>query len=227
MLARIANFDEFDPLRMEPDVRLVFVRAGEPLPIADLVILPGSKATIADLAFFREQGWHIDLLAHARRGGRVLGVCGGYQMLGRRVADPQGIEGPPGAVEGLGLLDVETVLTGEKTLGEVEGERHRQRRSRFAATKCMSGRRRAQTAPGRFCASPTDGSTARPPRTASSPAPMSTGCSPTTGSARRGSIRSAQRSEIAYEATVERTLDELADHCAAHLDLDAMLRLAR
>jgi adenosylcobyric acid synthase len=83
MLARIANFDDFDPLRMEPSVRLIFVRPGEPLPIADLVILPGSKATIADLKFFREQGWDIDLLAHARRGGRILGVCGGYQTAWR------------------------------------------------------------------------------------------------------------------------------------------------
>ena len=82
MLARIANFDDFDPLRLEPAVRLVFVRPGEPLPVADLVILPGSKATIADLGFLREQGWDIDIVAHARRGGRVLGICGGYQMLG-------------------------------------------------------------------------------------------------------------------------------------------------
>ena len=121
MLARIANFDDFDPLRMEPSVRLVFVRPGEPLPIADLVILPGSKATIADLKFFREQGWDIDLLAHARRGGRILGICGGYQMLGKSVSDPHGMEGPPGEVEGLRLLDVATVLTGEKTLSQVEG----------------------------------------------------------------------------------------------------------
>ena len=119
MLARIANFDDFDPLRMEPSVRLVFVRPGEPLPIADLVILPGSKATIADLKFFREQGWDIDLLAHARRGGRILGICGGYQMLGKNVSDPHGMEGPAGEVEGLGLLDVATVLTGEKTLSQV------------------------------------------------------------------------------------------------------------
>ena len=116
MLARIANFDDFDPLRMEPSVRLIFVRPGEPLPIADLVILPGSKATIADLKFFREQGWDIDLLAHARRGGRILGICGGYQMLGKTVSDPQGMEGPPGEIEGLKLLDVATVLTGDKTL---------------------------------------------------------------------------------------------------------------
>ena len=114
MLARIANFDDFDPLRMEPSVRLVFVRPGEPLPIADLVILPGSKATIADLKFFREQGWDIDLLAHARRGGRILGICAGYQMLGNTVSDPQGMEGPPGEIESLKLLDVATVLTGEK-----------------------------------------------------------------------------------------------------------------
>src|SRR5271168_3075988 len=105
MLARIANFDEFDPLRIEPDVRLVFVRPGEPVPVANLVILPGSKATIADLKFFREQGWDIDLLAHARRGGRILGICGGYQMLGTSVSDPQGMEGPPGEIEGLKLLD--------------------------------------------------------------------------------------------------------------------------
>ncbi len=120
-LARIANFDDFDPLKLEPSVRLVFVRPGEPLPVCDLVVLPGSKATIADLAFFRDQGWDIDCLAHVRRGGRVLGICGGYQMLGRCVADPDGIEGPAGAVEGLGLIDVETVLTGEKTLRGVEG----------------------------------------------------------------------------------------------------------
>ena len=100
MLARIANFDDFDPLRMEPSVRLVFVRPGEPLPIADLVILPGSKATIADLKFFREQGWDIDLLAHARRGGRILGICGGYQMLGENVSDPHGMEGPSGRDRG-------------------------------------------------------------------------------------------------------------------------------
>ena len=121
-LAHIANFDDFDPLRMEPSVRLAFVPAGEPLPVSDLVILPGSKATIADLAFFRAQGWDIDLRAHLRRGGRVIGVCGGYQMLGRRVADPHGIEGPADAVEGLGHLDVETALGGEKTLERVEGE---------------------------------------------------------------------------------------------------------
>ena len=123
MLPRIANFDDFDPLRAEPEVDFGFVPPGQPLPgDAGLVILPGTKATLADLAFLRGQGWDIDLAAHVRRGGRVLGVCGGYQMLGRRIADPQGIEGPPAAAEGLGLLDVETVLTAEKTLKPVAGE---------------------------------------------------------------------------------------------------------
>jgi adenosylcobyric acid synthase len=122
MLSRIANFDDFDPLRAEPDVALSFVPPGQALPgDADLVILPGTKATLGDLAFLRAQGWDIDLLAHVRRGGRVLGVCGGYQMLGRRIADPQGVEGPSGEAPGLGLLEVETVLTAEKTLRPAAG----------------------------------------------------------------------------------------------------------
>jgi len=122
MLSRIANFDEFDALRTEPGVAFAFVPPGQALPgDADLVILPGTKATLADLAFLRAQGWDIDLAAHVRRGGRVLGVCGGFQMLGRSVSDPDGVEGAPGTVEGLGLLDVETVMTGHKTLRPVTG----------------------------------------------------------------------------------------------------------
>lgn len=122
MLSRIANFDDFDPLKAEPDVDFRFIPPGTPLPgDADLVILPGTKATIADLAFVRAQGWDIDLAAHVRRGGRVLGVCGGYQMLGRVVADPDGVEGPPGAARGLGLLDVETVLAAGKVVRRVSG----------------------------------------------------------------------------------------------------------
>lgn len=121
-LSRIANFDDFDPLAAEPDVSLEFVPPGRPLPAgADLVILPGSKSTIADLAFFRAQGWDIDLMAHVRRGGRVLGICAGYQMLGSSVSDPDGIEGEAITVPGLGLLAVETVMEGAKTLREIKG----------------------------------------------------------------------------------------------------------
>ena len=123
MLPRIANFDDLDPLRREPGVDLRFLPPGEAAPgDADLIVLPGTKSTLADLAFVRQQGWDIDILAHVRRGGRVLGLCGGFQMLGRSVADPDGIEGPPGAAPGLGLLDIETVMTGSKTLRPVDGE---------------------------------------------------------------------------------------------------------
>src|SRR5690242_20866249 len=120
-LPRIANFDDLDPLRAEPAVALELVPPGRALPLADLVLLPGSKATLADLAALRAEGWDIDIIAHRRRGGHVLGICGGYQMLGRRIADLQGIEGPPGEAPGLGLLDVETVLTDEKMLVETSG----------------------------------------------------------------------------------------------------------
>jgi adenosylcobyric acid synthase len=121
-LPHIANFDDFDPLRSEPDVQLEFVAPGSPLPLdADLIILPGSKATIADLEFLRAQGWHIDLQAHVRRGGRVLGVCAGYQMLGKGVDDPQRIEGPRTSCPGLELLDVHSTMTAQKTLRAVTG----------------------------------------------------------------------------------------------------------
>jgi adenosylcobyric acid synthase len=121
-LSRIANFDDFDPLREEPEVELVFVPPGRPLPRdAALIVIPGTKSTIADMEFVRSQGWDVDILSHVRHGGQVLGICGGYQMLGRSISDPDGIEGPPRTVPGLGLLDVDTVMTGDKTLREVAG----------------------------------------------------------------------------------------------------------
>ena len=122
LLSRIANFDDFDPLRAEPNVAFSFVAPGSPLPRdADVVILPGTKSTLGDLAFLRAQGWHHDLVAHARAGGRVLGLCGGYQMLGRRIRDPEGADGAPGEADGLGLLDVETVMTSDKAVRPVSG----------------------------------------------------------------------------------------------------------
>lgn len=121
-LPHIANFDDFDPLRGEPQVELIFIPPGQPLPLdATLIILPGSKATIADLEFFRSQGWDIDLLAHTRRGGRVLGICAGYQMLGNLVLDPDRIEGHQDSARGLGLLDITTTMTGNKQLRGITG----------------------------------------------------------------------------------------------------------
>jgi adenosylcobyric acid synthase len=129
LLGRIANFDDLDPLMAEPDVALEKVPPGRALPgDADLIILPGSKATMADLAELHAEGWDIDITAHLRRGGRVFGICGGYQMLGRRLEDPLGIEGPAGGVAGLGLLEVATEMTGDKTLSE---SRHPCRKRNF------------------------------------------------------------------------------------------------
>ncbi len=122
MLSRIANFDDFDALAHEPGIRLAMIPPGQPLPgDAALVILPGTKATIADLAFFRAQGWDGDLAAHVRRGGRVLGICGGYQMMGRTIADPAGVEGIAGSVDGLGLLPIDTVIDAAKQTRQVSG----------------------------------------------------------------------------------------------------------
>ncbi|MBB5701661.1 adenosylcobyric acid synthase [Ochrobactrum daejeonense] len=121
MLPRIANFDDLDPLRAETEVEVVMVPPGQSLPHdAGLVVLPGTKSTIADLIAFRENGWERDLQAHMRRGGHVLGICGGYQMLGNRISDPNGTEGQVRDIAGLGLLDVETVMEPEKIVRNVE-----------------------------------------------------------------------------------------------------------
>jgi adenosylcobyric acid synthase len=122
LLPHIANFDDFDPLQQEPAVDLMYVRPGQPLPLdAHLVVIPGSKTTIADLAFMRSYGWEHDLHAYVRRGGRVLGICAGYQMLGSTIHDPLCIEGPQQSITGLGLLDLVTIMEPRKILREVSG----------------------------------------------------------------------------------------------------------
>jgi len=119
---RISNHTDFDALRLNPAVELVLVGPGDALPPADLLILPGSKNVRADLEFLRAQGWADAILRHVRYGGRVIGICGGMQMLGTRIDDPHGVEGPAGSSEGLGLLELQTVLQQEKHLRNVEGE---------------------------------------------------------------------------------------------------------
>ena len=119
---RISNHTDFDPLRLHPRVDLQFVHAGEALPPCDLVILPGTKSTRADLAFLRAQGWDADIARHLRYGGKLIGVCGGYQMLGKTVTDPEGIEGTPGASDGLSYLDIHTTMLPDKSLENVSGE---------------------------------------------------------------------------------------------------------
>lgn len=122
ILPRISNFDDLDPLKLEPGVALVMVPPGSPIPAdAALIVLPGSKATIADMAAIRAEGWDVDIRAHHRRGGAILGLCGGYQMLGRTIADPLALEGPAGAIDGLGLLAIDTRLSPVKALRQVRG----------------------------------------------------------------------------------------------------------
>ncbi|MEL6666478.1 MAG: cobyric acid synthase [Pseudomonadota bacterium] len=121
MLSRIANFDDADPLKLEPNVDFQWIPPGTPIPRdAALIILFGTKSTLADLAFVKAQNWHHDIISHANSGGHVLGICGGYQMLGRHIRDPDGHDGSPGDAEGLGLLDVETVMTDAKQVAQVQ-----------------------------------------------------------------------------------------------------------
>ncbi|WP_138381109.1 cobyric acid synthase [Luteithermobacter gelatinilyticus] len=229
MLSRISNFDDFDPLKLEPDVLVEFVPPGWPLPReADVIILPGSKATIADLNFLRAQGWHIDLLSHLRHGGRVLGICGGYQMLGRTLYDPDGIEGPPGqSAEGLGLLDLNTRFAATKRLEEVSG-RHLLTGQPVTGYEMHMGR---STGPA----------TTRPmvllndrPDGARSEDGLVEGCylhglfaEDAFRAAWLRELRPGRRASTAYAGRVDHLLDGLADHLERHLDLDALLQAAR
>ena len=226
LLPRIANFDDLDPLRLEPAVELTMVPPGRPLPRdAALIILPGSKATLADLAFLRREGWDIDILAHFRHGGHVLGLCGGYQMLGRQIADPEGHEGPPGTQPGLGLLDIETVLGGDKRLTETAGRE-------IASGLPVGGYEM-------HLGVTSGGGLARPmlelggrPDGAVSPDGRVAGCY-LHGIFASDRFRSAflarlgATSSIAYDGLVDRVLDDLADHLERHLDLTALLAAAR
>jgi adenosylcobyric acid synthase len=118
---RMSNHTDFDALRVHPDVDLCFVRQGEAIPPADLIVIPGSKNTRADLAWLEANGWRAHIARHLRYGGKVIGICGGFQMLGMRVDDPDGVEGAAGSSAGLGLFDMQTTLTGEKRLAQVSG----------------------------------------------------------------------------------------------------------
>lgn len=120
-LPRIGNHTDFDSLRAHPQVQLDFIGPGQTMPPCDLIILPGSKATRADLAWLREQGWDAAIARHLRYGGKLIGICGGLQMLGTAIHDPEGVEGAPGSSAGLGWLDLETTLAPTKQLRRVQG----------------------------------------------------------------------------------------------------------
>jgi adenosylcobyric acid synthase len=226
ILPHIANFDDLDPLDAEPAVELIRVRPGGALPgDAELVALPGSKATIADLAALRAAGFHIDIAAHRRRGGIVLGLCGGFQMLGRTIADPDGIEGPPATVEGLGLLDVATTLAAEKRLEPVDGIAHDG--VPFAGYEMHMG-----VTQGADCARPFARLTDGTPEGAVSAdgRVIGTYVHGLFGDDRQRAAWLARFSATAttsYDDGIERTLDALAAHLATHLDIARLLRLAR
>ncbi len=227
LLPHIANFDDLDPLDAEPDVEIVRVRPGNALPgDADLVILPGSKATIADLAALRAAGFDIDLAAHLRRGGAVLGLCGGYQMLGRALRDPDGIEGASGTAAGLGLLEVETTLTGEKRLEPAQG-------ATFDGAPFAGYEMHMGVTVGASCQRPfarlADGS----PEGAMSEDGRVIGTY-IHGLFADDRQRSAWLERfasggaaVAYDGLIEDTLDRLAAHLAANIDIDRLLTLSR
>jgi adenosylcobyric acid synthase len=222
-LSRIANFDDLDPLAAEPGVTLQMVRAGQAIPgDARLVIIPGSKSTRADLRFLRDQGWDVDIAAHLRRGGHVWGLCGGYQMLGRCVSDPEGIEGPAGDTPGLGLLDVTTVMSPDKRL------------TRTTATHAGFPVQGYEIHIGR-----TEGSDcARPFAHVDGRAEGAVSVNGRvvgtylhglfTADAFRAHVLAglgATPSALNHDAMVEQTLDALADHLAAHMDTTALFGL--
>ncbi|MFC6491030.1 cobyric acid synthase [Nitratireductor sp. GCM10026969] len=223
ILPHISNFDDLDPLEAEPEVELLRVWPGTALPgNAALVLLPGSKSTISDLAALQQAGFDIDIRAHLRRGGFVVGLCGGFQMLGRTISDPDGIEGPPGTVEGLGLLDVATVLSAEKTLRPSEGRTadgisfkgYEMHMGRTTGPDCT--RPFARLAEGRA-----DGAVSANGQV------FGTYMHGLFADDRQRSAwlerLGGAASDLDYEAGVEEALDALARHLETHLDLDGLL----
>ena len=225
-LSRIANFDDLDPLKLEPDIDLVMVRPGEVVPgDAAAIIIPGTKSTRGDLDFLRSQGWDIDILAHVRRGGHVLGICGGYQMLGRSIDDPHGIEGAAGTTPGLGLLDVATEMTLDKRLTRVVA-RHAATGIEVHGYEIHIGRTIGadRERPFAFIDDVPEGATSLNGKV--------------TGSYLHGlfvsdAFRRAflgrlgiTASTLRYDDRIERTLDALADHLESYLDVDGLFALA-
>ena len=230
-LERMANFDDFDPLRAEPGVDLVFIPPGAPLPgDAAAVILPGSKSTRADLDFLRRQGWDVDLRAHLRRGGHILGLCAGYQMLGVRVIDEEGIEGAAGVSEGLSLLPAETVLRPRKIT--------RLARGRDIVSGCEIHGYEIHIGETRPSAGDLPAMlTLETPRHRAhgmtSRDGLVSGCyihglfaSDAFRRAWLNRLRPGAGGGLDYERRIEETLDLLADHLEKHMDMEALLRIA-
>jgi adenosylcobyric acid synthase len=227
VLSRIANFDDLDPLKAEPQVEVVFVPPGQHLPDdAGLVIIPGSKSTIGDLLRFRENGWDRDLVAHRERGGHVVGICGGFQMLGRVVRDPDGIEGSATETEGLGLLDVETVMQPEKTVRNVSA-RSVQFDLPLEGYEIHLGRTTGPDTlrPSAVINGADDGAVSADGKVSGSY--LHGLFSADAFRAKFLENLGVKGGGIDYRAEVERALDEIAAELEIHLDCDAIFGLAR
>ncbi len=212
-------------MRLEPGVSVEIVPLDRPLPAcADLVLLPGSKATLADLAALRSSGWDIDIVAHVRRGGRVLGLCGGYQMLGRTLSDPDGLEGAAETVPGLGLLDVETVMAPQKALTEVTaraiegGAELRGYEMHLGRTDGPDRARPFLTIGGR-----TEGACSADGRVVGT---YVHGLFAADAFRRAYLTALGVRSDLAFDTMIEETLDALADHLEASVDIEAIAKIA-
>ena len=225
-LERMANFDDLDPLAAEPNITVEIIPAGRPLPgDADLVLIPGSKSTIGDLAYLRAQGWDIDIQAHYRRGGHVLGLCGGYQMLGKEIHDPEGVDGKAGKVAGLGLLDISTTMAGEKKVALRQAHT-------IAGNEPVSGYEiHMGRSEGPDCVRAWLSVEGRPEGAASADGRVR-------GSYLHGLFSSdvfrakfladlGHESVAGYDDGVEATLDALADHLEQYMDLDQLFELAQ
>ena len=225
MLSRIANFDDMDPLRLEPNVELGFVPPGKPIPRdIDAIIIPGTKSALGDLAFLRDQGWDHDIIAFARTGGRVTGVCGGYQLLGKSIHDPEGLDGAPGSTEALGLLDIVTLMHPEKQIRQVRGHCPRSK------TALVGYEIHIGTSEGADTRSPMTVLAGHPDGAVSANGQIE-------GTYLHGifsnddfrawwlnGLSDGAAGSYDHEATVEQELDNLADGLESSLDVDALLR---
>lgn len=221
-LPRISNFDDLDPLAAEPNVDLRMIHSDMPIPSdTDVVLLVGSKSTIADLADLRACGWDIDISAHIRRGGHVMGLCGGYQMLGKTISDPHGVEGPTGTVAGLGHLDVHTLLEPVKQLALRTGI-HIPSDTQISGYEIHMG-----TTNGSDCARPWLRFGAQSEGAISQNGLVS-GCYLhglfASDAFRRAYLEHhGAASDLQFEHGVEQALDALADHIETYFDLDALI----
>jgi len=227
LLSRIANFDDLDPLRAEPNVTVVFVPPGSAIPLdADAVVIPGTKSTVGDMRFLVEQGWDHDIIAIARRGARVLGVCGGYQLLGTHINDPYGVDGGTSSIAGIGLLDVETHMANKKNTQPVAGRCERSNLS-VNGYEIHMGKTSGidSTRPMFKLGEDSDGAISRDGRIEGTYV-HGVFSSDAYRSWWLESLKPGLASKLQYEASVEQELDTLADGLNEALDVDALLKQA-